>query len=485
MYQVTFIAEQWQTWDVERWPVVPEGMPVLIDDDLVFEDAAGQRATVAANQWLRELPSSGCPAPKSWRYYAQALRAWLEFLGERGIGVFAGREQLRSALGAYAAHRSVGPVAARFEASTWNQHVSILSSFYRWAVAEGYTGAEPFSYRWARVVYDDQVREVAVNRARLRTAKPHVTIRYFEADFAELFVNALAGLGPGGAADAGFRGRESVRNAAVGRMALSTGMRCQEFTYLLAVEVPALPPAPTRLPVPFPVPAGVTKGRKGRTTWIDYAALAEVCQYIDVVRPLAAAAGSGWAPPARWGPPLVVTDADAGGGRVGGVRVRWASLTGAERRRLVAVDGGSMLLAVRGDGGPFTAWPTVFARTAVRVRERFEPRFPTANAHRLRHTFALATLERLVGGYYAQAARMVRDTDADAALALYLAKADPLMVLRDLLGHSSTLTTEKYLRRLDMTRVYREAYERAGAAAGLGADAARDEADGEFDGDER
>ena len=49
----------------------------------------------------------------------------------------------------------------------------------------------------------------------------------------------------------------------------------------------------------------------------------------------------------------------------------------------------------------------------------------------------------------------MKDTDADAGLALYLSSSDPLMVLRDLLGHSSAVTTEAYLRRLDMTRVYR------------------------------
>ena len=52
---------------------------------------------------------------------------------------------------------------------------------------------------------------------------------------------------------------------------------------------------------------------------------------------------------------------------------------------------------------------------------------------------------------------------------LYLAKADPLLVLRDLLGHSSVLTTEKYLRKLDTTRIYREAYERSGLGAGQAA----------------
>ncbi len=78
---------------------------------------------------------------------------------------------------------------------------------------------------------------------------------------------------------------------------------------------------------------------------------------------------------------------------------------------------------------------------------------------------AMATMERLVGGFYVQAAQLAAATGngagPDAALALYLAKADPLMVLRDLLGHSSALVTEAYLRRLDMTRIYAEAYQQA------------------------
>jgi hypothetical protein len=53
--------------------------------------------------------------------------------------------------------------------------------------------------------------------------------------------------------------------------------------------------------------------------------------------------------------------------------------------------------------------------------------------------------------------------------------------LRDLLGHSSVLTTEKYLRRLDTTRIYREAYEQSGIADGLlDAAQAEQEADAEF-----
>jgi hypothetical protein len=114
-----------------------------------------------------------------------------------------------------------------------------------------------------------------VNLARRRTPKRHVTIKYLEPGFADLFVRALAGLGPDGTADAGYRGRELARNSAVARLALATGLRRQEFTYLLACEIPPLPaPGPdSGLPIPFGVPAGVTKGGKFRTTWVDYPAL--------------------------------------------------------------------------------------------------------------------------------------------------------------------------------------------------------------------
>ncbi|HKS43519.1 MAG TPA: hypothetical protein VJT49_00120 [Amycolatopsis sp.] len=126
----------------------------------------------------------------------------------------------------------------------------------------------------------------------------------------------------------------------------------------------------------------------------------------------------------------------------------------------------------------------MFERTSQRIRERFEPRFPHVHAHRLRHTFAIQTLERLVGGHYEQVAQAELATRGDSALALYLTKCDPLTVLRDLLGHSSALPTEAYLRRLDMTRVYADAYTRSAAKHGLADRAAAEhEANEEFDDD--
>jgi hypothetical protein len=78
-----------------------------------------------------------------------------------------------------------------------------------------------------------------VNLAVRRTPKPHVTVKYLEADFAELFLDGLRGLGPDGSTGLPFHGRELARNAAVGELALATGLRLQEFTYLLHVGDPA------------------------------------------------------------------------------------------------------------------------------------------------------------------------------------------------------------------------------------------------------
>lgn len=303
MHLTFFASAGWESWDVPSRPAIPDGMPILADEDLLFEDDGVPRPARAVNRWLCELPSSGAPAAGTWAVYARVLRDWMVFLAGHDIGVFDTRDRLRAALGLYSVHRADGPPGARFTATTWNRHVSVLSSFYRWAVAEGHADAVPFSYAQARARFAGSAREVSVNLARRRTPKRHVAIKYLEPGFAELFVRAQGGA----------------------------------------------------LPVPFGVPAGVTKGGKYRTTWIGQRALEAVHRYAGLDR-AASVAGSAWRPPARWGTPLVVTEPDAVGGRVNGTRVRWASLGPAERRRLVAPGRAARAAAAGGDDPRAAGW---------------------------------------------------------------------------------------------------------------------------------
>jgi integrase len=450
-------------WDLRGRQVIRSGMPVLIDEDLRFEDEHGLRPATVINRWLRELPVSGAASSRTWRTYAQVLKAWVEFLDAGGFLVFGDRRQLRDALSAYAEHRLSGPAEARLAPASWNLAVKTLSAFYTWAAAEGHVAAVPFSYARQMITRPDGARvEITRNLATVRTGNAHAARKYLEKPYVELLMNTLAGNDPAGERDRSFRGRETGRNAAVIGLALASGLRARELTYLTVFEVPSLPGRRTPIPVPLPLAPPTTKGGRGRSSWIDYDALARVHDYLVLER-AATVRGSRWLPR----DPLHITDPTYEGARVDGTRRRWASLTPGERLRLVAPGGGSALLAVQAGGSPFVDWASVLTRTSARIRARFEPGFPHVHPHMTRHSFAMHTLERLVVGYYRQAAKLVADTGGDAALALYLTKADPLLVLRDLLGHVSAATTQAYLHLLDTQRIYRDAYTTADPAGDL------------------
>jgi site-specific recombinase XerD len=105
---------------------------------------------VVVNQWLRELPTSGAPSPNTSEAYARALRDWLVFLGERGVGAFERRDRLRSGLSLYAEYRLSGPLLMRLAETSWDLHTTVLARFYDWAVDEGHAPATPFAYGSAK-----------------------------------------------------------------------------------------------------------------------------------------------------------------------------------------------------------------------------------------------------------------------------------------------------------------------------------------------
>jgi site-specific recombinase XerD len=418
---------------------IAEGMPIVFADD--------GRPISVLNRWLRSLPTRGGRSPNTWVGYAKDSMVWQSHLDKRGVDLFAGRAALRDALAdLYVRRRIDPPLEDRWGPATWNRFVAAIDNFYNWAVEEELTTSLPFSYSWARNPYTGQ--PVRRNRATERNARRHATIRWLGDEQHQLFRDVgMVGLLPDGTACQGFSGRNAARNAAFADLLRGSGVRVQEGSHLLIFELPELPTG-SPLFVDLPLPPAICKGGIGRTTWLPLDALRRLHRYVGFERGVVAARS-------RWHPrdATVVTDADAKGGRVDGKRVRWAQLGPAERRRLVMPDGGSPLLMLTATGSPMTDWEEVFNAATARCRA-LDSSFPSkVHPHMFRHSFAIHAL----GWLQREAARIaIKNLKAGdtGVLAQYQKTFDPLIALRDLLGHASVTTTQVYLQLKDSSRLW-------------------------------
>jgi site-specific recombinase XerD len=418
---------------------IPDGMPVVFSDD--------GRPISVLNRWLRSLPTRGGRSPGTWAGYAKDLAVWQSHLDGQGVDLFADRRALREALESLYLSLRIDPgLEDRWSPATWNRLVAATDNFYTWAVEEELTTALPFSYAWARNPHTGH--RVRRNLATERNARRHATIRWLGDEQYKLFRDVgMLGLRPDGTAGGDFRGRNGARNAAFADLLRGSGVRVQEGSHLLVFELPEVPTGDPVL-VDLRLVASICKGGVGRTTWLPIDALRRLHRYVTFERAMVAAR-SGWHPKRA----LEVTDADAVGGRVEGRRVRWAQLGPADRRRLVTPGGGSPLLMLSATGSAMTDWEEVFAAATARCRG-FDSSFPAiVHPHMLRHSFAvhaLAWLQR-------EAARIaINNTKAGdmGVMANYQRTLDPLIALRDLLGHSSVSTTQVYLQLKNTSRLW-------------------------------
>jgi site-specific recombinase XerD len=418
---------------------IPAGMPVVLADD--------GRPISVLNRWLRSLPTRGGRSPNTWAGYAKDAVIWQRHLDEHGVDLFADRRALRDALETlYVCFRIDRAVEDRWSPATWNRLVAAIDNFYNWAVEEELATSLPFSYSWARNPHTGQ--RVRRNLATERNARRHATIRWLGDEQYELFRDVgMLGLGPDGTPCQDFSGRNGARNGAFADLLWGSGVRVQEASHLLVFELPELPTG-SPVFVDFPLPPSICKGGVGRTTWLPLGALRRVHRYVTFERGVVAARS-------RWHPrdAMEVTDAGAKGGRVEGKTVRWAQLGPVDRRRLVMPDGGSPLLMLTSAGSPMTDWEEVFTAASVRCR-RFDSSFPAkVHPHMLRHSFAVHALAWLQREAARIAIKNLKAGDA-GVLAQYQKTLDPLIALRDLLGHSSVSTTQVYLQLKDSSRLW-------------------------------
>ena len=418
---------------------IPHGMPVLLADD--------GRPISILNRWLRSLVTRGCRSPNTWRGYAKDAAIWQRELEERGVDLSGERAALREALQSLYNARRVDPAPEhRWSPATWNRFVAAVDNLYAWAVEEELIADLPFSYCWAKNPYTGQ--RVRRNLAKERNARRHATIRWLgEEQCGFLRDVGMLGLLPDGLSDATFHGRHGARNAALVDLLVGSGVRVQEASHLLVFELPELAAGGPTL-VDLRLAGSICKGGVGRTTWIPCAALRRLRRYVALERAVVAARS-------RFSPKdaLVVSEAGPTGGRVEGRKLRWAALSPAERRRLVLPGGGSALVFLTSAGSPMSDWAEVFSSATARCRS-VDPSFPArVHPHMLRHSFAVATLAFLQKEAARIAAANARRGDV-GVLARYQAGFDPLIALRDLLGHASVVTTQVYLQLKDFSRLW-------------------------------
>ncbi|TIS46129.1 MAG: integrase, partial [Mesorhizobium sp.] len=196
--------------------------------------------------------------------------------------------------------RRRGESGSRISAASWNRSVAAMDKLYEWGVGEGLLSSSPFSHRdiWrrsrARGSGQIAVRNGAFERRAKRSDIRFVTLE----DFRRFRDVGLRGLTPDGAERPGTRDRNGLRNALFAEMLVITGLRLEEASFLLASEVDALPAFGSSIRQTwFNLPAGLTKGERGRAILVPDGLIQRLRTYIRVERAHAVAkfkARQGW-----------------------------------------------------------------------------------------------------------------------------------------------------------------------------------------------
>lgn len=421
---------------VFRRRFVPEGMPFVLNDDGSYE--------WVLNRFLRSLPTSGAPSPRTWRAYAHDLMTWARFLAEhRGETVLdATRDDLDAF---YAARRLSGP-SHRISASSWVRLAAALEKFYRWTLRTGLLERSPFTHGSLQ-----PSGEVSVVGAREKRARPG-DMRFLSAPRYLAFRDiGLRGSLPGGREDPSFVSRCGSRNGAFADLCAMTSLRLEEANSMLACELPEIDTSDGARSERFELAPLITKGDRGRFVRIPHRVLRSLRDYAEAERCLAIqrACSRGFPPGRRW---IHVKAPDRRGGRIllsddHWAAVQWINLGPDERSRLLQVDQegralGPLALWLNEQGLPMAArsWESAFERASQRCcRLGLDIE---ASPHTMRHTFAVHLLTELVRQQLAS----IGDQTADMRHNAYRrVMGNPLAHLQKLLGHARITTTYVYL----------------------------------------
>lgn len=421
-------------------------VPAILKSDGVYD--------CHLDRFLLDLPANGLLSRHSLRSYAYDIVVWIRFLEQaRRKSVW---EADRSDVTAFHKTRRHGNAANRIAGTSWNRAVAALDKLYRWGIEEGLVNQSPFSYRqvWKRTYGGGQRAATAMNASYERAVK-RSDMRFLMLDDFHRFRDVgLLGLQPDGRPRVGARDRNGIRNALFAELLITTGLRLEEGCSLLITEISEAVEAarPGIRQLLFRLPAGLTKGNKGRSIRMPARLLGQLKAYVSVERAVAVAKfrkRNAWRTIKE---PIFCRAARPGRLMLRSSRDSWVSipidrLNPDERRRLILCDAdgqprepGALWLSEVGVSISPNCWEVIFDRASKRCKAAGIPL--DVSPHQLRHSFAVHMLALLIRESFGQDSRGDHDPSSIPYRRLL---GDPLQQIQRLLGHSSLETTYIYL----------------------------------------
>ena len=417
-------------------------VPVIVRDGAVYDSHL--------DRFFLDLPLNGVRSPHSLRAYGYDVVVWVRFLEEAcGKSVWMAE---RPDVAAFHRARRREDAGTRISAASWNRSVAALDKLYRWAEAEGLVASSPFTHRdvWQRGQGARRARVVARNDSYECAAKRSEVHFISLADYRVFRDVGLRGLTADGAERPGAKDRNATRNALFADVLVTTGLRLEEASFLLAAELMALAQSGRGHQAWLVLPAALTKGDRGRSVLLPRRLIQDVTNYVGVERAHAVCkfrAREGWR--AMHQPIFVRRPVPGARGlalRDGGM-IPIDSLGPDERSRLVIcgkdgrpTESGVLWLTETGQPVRPNSWEAAFARACRRCNEAGFP--IRVSPHQLRHAFAVHMLAMLIQHRLRDAALDAEEPGKESYRRLL---GDPLQQVQRLLGHASLTTTYLYL----------------------------------------
>lgn len=325
---------------------------------------------------------------------------------------------------------------------SWQRETVVLRAFFNFLVEEGLLHDTP----WRQIGKYSVVKPGPVTyEMDVRALTHEQWIRFKHV--------GLGGQRPDGSIDTSFRGRSAQRDTTAAELAITTGMRLQEWRTVLLPEL-----VPTNGGGASLVLEATAKGQRRRTVYVPQKTLNDVDLYARVERKRTVRKAQKWLS-RHLADLAVIHDVEDNTGKVTYTyqdityRKQFFQIPVHHRAVMVEkLDGHieplSLFVGTTGKPPSQRSWHNTFS-TANHRLQCFAEELPRLRRpivpHDLRHTFAVVLLQNLQLHALEQAkpGRVGRGTLSEHII------SNPLLTVQRLLGHASPATTMIYLRYLE------------------------------------